>query len=118
MNTNEKIAVVNRYIEAFDKADLKLIKELYANDATVEDPVGSDVLNGIEAICQFYQSALDLGPKLTLTGTPRCVGNAVAFPFVSDVTGMKIEIIDVFEFDAEGKIKAMRAYWGPENFES
>ena len=28
---------------------------------------------------------------------------------------MKIEVIDVFEFDGSGKVVSMKAYWGPEN---
>ncbi len=28
---------------------------------------------------------------------------------------MRIEIISVMTFDAEGKIASMKAYWGPEN---
>ena len=28
---------------------------------------------------------------------------------------MSMEMIEVLEFNEEGKIKLMRAYWGPEN---
>ena len=28
---------------------------------------------------------------------------------------MSIDIISVMSFDGEGKISAMKAYWGPEN---
>ena len=28
---------------------------------------------------------------------------------------MRIDIISTMSFDAEGKIAAMKAYWGPEN---
>ena len=45
----------------------------------------------------------------------RCAGNAAAFAFEVHVAGMKIEVIDVFEFDAEGKVVSMKAYWGQEN---
>lgn len=115
MNADQKIAAVNKYVEAFDQADINLIKELFADDATVEDPVGSDIHNGIEAICEFYRAAFESGAKLALNGTPRCAGNAVAFPFVVNASGMKIEVIDVFEFNNDGKINIMRAYWGSEN---
>ncbi len=58
METNDKIAAVHRYVEAFDKADINIIRELYADNATVEDPVGTDIHTGIEAIVQFYSKAL------------------------------------------------------------
>ena len=28
---------------------------------------------------------------------------------------MKIQVIDVFEFNSAGKVVSMKAYWGPEN---
>jgi steroid delta-isomerase len=115
MESSDKLAAVDRYVEAFETGDINIIRELYAPDATVEDPVGSDLHVGIEAICAFYEGALGSGAKLVLTGTPRCAGNAVAFPFQARLPNMRVDIIDVFEFDSAGKVKTMRAYWGPEN---
>ena len=115
METQDKIAAVHQYVEAFEKADINIIKALYADDATVEDPVGTDVHVGIDAIVAFYEGALKAGAKLELSGTPRCAGNAVAFPFSVKAPGMGVEVIDVFEFNQAGKISAMRAYWGAEN---
>jgi len=115
MEAQDKIAAVHKYVEAFDKADIEIIKALYADDATVEDPVGTDVHVGIDAIVAFYEGALQSGAKLTLSGDPRCAGNPVAFPFSVNAPGMKVEVIDVFEFNDAGKVSSMRAYWGPEN---
>lgn len=115
METADKLAAVNRYIEAFEKSDLAIIRELYADDATVEDPVGTDVHRGIEAICTFYEGAIGAGAKLALSGTPRCAGNAVAFPFQVLLPGMQMDVIDVFEFNEAGQVTTMRAYWGSEN---
>ena len=118
MEVQKKIEAVDMYIEAFEKSDMEIIKELYAEDAIVEDPVGTDVHRGIDAICAFYEGALASGAKLVPTGTPRCAGNAVAFPFQVTMPGMTIDIIDVFEFNEQGKIASMKAYWGPENLTS
>lgn len=115
METQDKLAVVESYVEAFAKSDVNIIRGLFAQNATVEDPVGSDVHKGLDAICAFYEGALGSGAKLTLSGTPRCAGNAVAFPFQVNIPGMQLDVIDVFEFDGDGKIQCMRAYWGPEN---
>ena len=115
MDATDKIKVVHQYVEAFDKADMDIIKAIYATDARVEDPVGTPIHEGIEAVCAFYEGALASGAKLELTGTPRCAGNAVAFPFQVKMPGAVIDIIDVFDFNEEGKISSMRAYWGPEN---
>lgn len=115
MDAKDKLEAVDKYVEAFDKADIAIIKEIFAANATVEDPVGSDIHNGIEEICVFYEGALASGAKLVTTGPPRCAGNAVAFPFQATMPGMSIDIIDVFEFNEAGKVISMKAYWGPEN---
>lgn len=115
MQAADKIAVVEKYMRAFANNDLNLIKEIYAENATVEDPVGSDAHHGIAAIAEFYQQGLGAGAKLELTGPSRCAGNAVAFPFCCHVGSMKIHVIDVFEFNDAGKVVSMKAYWGPEN---
>ena len=112
MDNSDKIAAVHRYVEAFEKADINIIKELYAVDAVVEDPVGTEPHVGIDAICSFYEVGLNAGAKLELTGNPRCAGDTVAFPFKAVMPGLEIEIIDVFTFNSEGKISSMRAYWG------
>ncbi|MBN7798887.1 nuclear transport factor 2 family protein [Parahaliea mediterranea] len=115
MESQDKLAIVDRYVEAFANNDLGIIRELFADDATVEDPVGSDIHRGIEAICAFYEGALGAGPTLALSGVPRCAGNAVAFPFQVRMPGMSLDVIDVFEFNDAGKIASMKAYWGPDN---
>jgi steroid delta-isomerase len=115
MDVKDKLEAVDKYVEAFDKADIAIIKDIFAADAIVEDPVGSDIHNGIDAICAFYDGALASGAKLVTTGPPRCAGNCVAFPFQATMPGMTIDIIDVFEFNEAGKVVSMKAYWGPEN---
>jgi len=115
MDDTEKIAAVEKYVRAFAENDLGLIKEIYAEDATVEDPVGSEAHRGIAAITDFYRQGMAAGARLELTGPPRCAGDAVAFPFCCTASGMRIQVIDVFEFDNAGKVVSMRAYWGSEN---
>ena len=118
MDASTKIAAVHKYVEAFDKQDMDIIREIYSRDARVEDPVGTDAHVGIEAVCAFYENALKSGAKLSLTGDPRCSGNAVAFPFQVLMPGMAIDIIDVFEFNDEGKVNSMKAYWSGDNMKS
>jgi steroid delta-isomerase len=118
MEANDKIAAVHKYVEAFAKADMDIIREIYAVNARVEDPVGTEPHEGIDAICAFYEGALASGAKLALTGEPRCAGNAVAFPFQAQTAGFTLDIIDVFEFDEQGKVNSMKAYWGAENMKS
>lgn len=110
--------IVERYVEAFEKADEAIIREIYAEDAVVEDPVGSDVKNGIEEIVEFYRQGFASGAKLKLTQPVRVAGNSIAFAFDVVLNDMTISPIDVFEMNADGKIQSMKAYWGPENIKS
>ena len=118
MEASAKIAMVHKYVEAFAKKDMNIIREIYADDATVEDPVGTDPHVGIDAVCAFYNGALKSGATLSLTGEPRCAGNAVAFPFQVVMAGMVVDIIDVFEFNAQGKVCSMKAYWSGDNMKT
>ena len=115
MEAADKIKTVEKYVEAFANSDMGIIREIYADNARVEDPVGSPVHEGMEAVCTFYEGALASGAKLVLTGKPSCAGNAVAFPFQVQMPGMTIDVIDIFEIDEDNKINNMKAYWGPES---
>lgn len=113
------VAVVHAYVEAFANEDSDAIAQLYAADATVEDPVGAPLRSGIEAIREFYEMSVGTGAKLTLNGPVRTAGNIAAFAFSVHVTldgsPRRIDVIDTFNFDAHGKIVAMKAFWGPLN---
>ena len=115
MEVSDKVAAVQKYVDAFANSDMNLINEIYSDDAVVEDPVGTEPHLGIEAVRAFYEKAFGMGVTLELTGAPRCSGNAVAFPFQVHAGEMRIEIIDIFEFNEQGKVCNMRAYWGPAN---
>ena len=113
------INAVDSYIRSLNEKDLEGILMLFADNATVEDPVGSKIVNGKEALRQFYSGAVTIDLLLTRTGPIRIAGVEVAFPFQlqMDVEGttMITDIIDVFRFDEEGKIISMRAFWGEIN---
>lgn len=119
MDAKDKITVVNRYVDAFAESSLDIIREIYADDAVVEDPVGTEPHVGIEAVLGFYEGALASGANLELTGPVRCAGSCAAFPFRVVMPGMTVSIIDVFEFEeSSGKVTSMKAYWGPDSMET
>lgn len=113
------IATIHAYVDAFANEDSEAIARLYADDATVEDPVGAPLRTGIAAIRDFYTTSVALRAKLTLDGPVRTAGNIAAFAFSVHVTldgsPCRIDVIDIFSFDANGKIAAMKAFWGPKN---
>lgn len=109
---------VHRYIELVAKGSADDLVELYADDATVEDPVGGEVHIGRQAIHGFYSAVDDVQRECELV-TLRVAGNEAAFQFRLTVTAgehrMVIEPIDVMVFDGGGKIAAMKAYWSPDD---
>ena len=111
MDKQHEIDTVHKYMDAFSKADMALIREIYADDAVVEDPVGSEPYVGIDAIVGFYEGAFATGAKIALVGDVRCAGNSAAFAFKVLMEGVDLSPIDVFEFNESGKVKSMKAYW-------
>lgn len=111
------IAAVEGYITHFNAADHNAIAMLYAEDATVEDPVGTPLKKGREDIRDFYEGAVKGGTQLELIGPIRLAEREAAFPFKATVgaANMVIEIIDTFKFNDAGEVTEMRAFWGPEN---
>lgn len=108
------------YIRLMGAGDWQGVAKLYAADATVEDPVGSEPVRGIEAVTAFYKKNTVNPMQIELEGPVRVAGIETAFPFkvTVDFQGQKmnIHVIDVFKFNAEGKISSMKAYFGEENF--
>jgi len=109
-------AVMKRYAELMCKSDADGIAQLYATDATVEDPVGGQVIQGLEVIRGFYAAAVP-NVRVEITG-PICVaGKECATPLLAELTvdGRKsyIDVIDVMTFDDDGRITSMRAFWNP-----
>jgi steroid delta-isomerase len=105
---------VKRYIELVATGGADELVELYADDATVEDPVGGEVHIGRQAIHGFYAAVDNVERECELV-TLRVCGNEAAFQFRLTVTAgehrMVIEPIDVMVFDDDGKVAAMKAYW-------
>lgn len=107
---------VHAYCERFTD-DREGWLSLFADDATVEDPIGSDIHVGKEAIGAFWDMSNGLADRVTLTPSAyvKVAGNEAAFAMDArmemgdTVNGMGI--IDVMTFDDDAKITSQRAYW-------
>jgi len=119
VSKNPKLAAVERYISALNNRDMAAITDLYADDATIEDPVGSDPIQGQDAIIRFYEVAFSSGISARLEGAVRFAANHAVFPFVVELNPgngeMRIEVIDQFTFNDDNKVIAMKAFWGEQN---
>ncbi len=115
MDTDKKNQFVQAYVEALRQRDLEAIRGFYDEQSVCEDPYGAPAKRGVDDICAFYEQSLAEGISVELTGTTHCCGDAVAVPYVVRVGSMEIDVIAVFNFADDGKVRNMRAYWGPEN---
>ncbi len=117
MPTPQEIrSVVQSYVEKMCASAIDGILALYADDATAEDPVAAEAQSGTEALRKFYTLT---APALhvELNG-PICVaGSKCAFLLLAKLTmgdnTQYLDATDIFEFNDEGKITSMRAYWNP-----
>ncbi len=110
------------YIDAFNRSDAEGVIALYADDASVEDPVGKELLMGKDKIAAFYRMSIATGARLALAAPIRAShGNSAAMAFDVQLTMPQgkalIRVIDVMSFDEAGKFTSMRAYWGPGDME-
>ncbi len=69
------------YVRSLENSDLETLLDLFADDASIEDPVGTDLREGKDVLRAFYSEACQGVAKAELTGNPRLAGNEVAFPF-------------------------------------
>ncbi|NDZ95949.1 steroid delta-isomerase [Streptomyces sp. SID6673] len=109
---------VMQYLSAIGNGTAADVAALYAEDATLEDPAGSEVRTGRAAIEEFYGalSGADCDAELL---TLRVSGRTAAFHFrVTTRTPDQIivvEPIDIMSFDDDAQITSMRAIWGPDD---
>ncbi|WP_460988416.1 nuclear transport factor 2 family protein [Sphingobium sp. TomTYG75] len=112
-------AAVHAYVAAFEAGSADQVAALYAQDATVEDPIGSPIHKGREAIRAFYAESMKTGAKLKLEGPVRVAGDYAVFPFSVNLNydggHKRIDVIDTFRFNDANEVIEMRAFWGPTN---
>ena len=112
-------ATVDAYCAAFSSGDRAGYVGLFADEAWIEDPIGSPRLTGPEAIGGFFDQSSSLAESIELrrTGPVRAAVGEGAFPMQARPniggTTFVVDIIDVMTFDDAGKITTMRAYWDP-----
>jgi len=107
-------AVYDRYPTLMSKGDVDGIVALYADDATIEDPIGSELRRGREAIRAFYEASAGT-VTIRLTGLVRVAGCEAATPMVvlmgPEGEQQALEVISVMKFDDNARITSMRAFW-------
>jgi len=105
---------VNRYLELVAKGSADELTALYREDATIEDPIGSEVRRGHTAIHEFYAAIENLDKQTELVSL-KVVADEAAFlwrlTLEAGDSRSRVEPISVMTFDDGAKIASMRAYW-------
>jgi steroid Delta-isomerase len=119
VDADHMVAAVEAYIGSYNRADLDGVCAVFADDAVVEDPVGTPPRLGQAALREFFAVGIAAGARLILDGPVRCAADHAAFAFHVDIQwdghATRIDVIDVFSFDADGRVARMTAYFGPAN---
>jgi steroid delta-isomerase len=116
MTDAEMVRAVELYAAALSGGDLDALLALFSQDATVEDPYGAPPRRGTADIGELFAGAVAVGLRIEIHGPVRTAADCAAFAFTATMAnGAAIDAIDVFRFDAEGRIRESRAYWGALN---
>ena len=110
-------AAMENYARFLNAGDADSIMNLYGENPSIEDPIGSKPIIGREAARAFYVAA---GPILKghiqVAGRVVVTGLEGAMPMLAELgspSNRVLDVIDVMSFDTNGKIIAMRAYVSP-----
>jgi steroid delta-isomerase len=107
---------VKRYLDLVATGKADDIVPLYAADATIEDPVGTDLRRGQEAIREFYAGFQDAKKETELAELRVGAGEAAFLWHLTLDAGdtrTRISPISAMTFDDDAKITSMRAFWSP-----
>lgn len=110
-------ATIDRYLDAWNWEDRAAWLACFAEDATSEDPVGSDPLQGREAIGGFWDGIHSMfdGAKLTPVLGPIVCGSEVVLAMQATGSAggneVVIDIVDHFRLNDAAEITSLRAFW-------
>jgi steroid delta-isomerase len=110
---------LEQYIKAWGTKDKELLLSLFAEDGTLEDPVGTPAFKGHAGIGGFWDFAQQgegrqVTPRLEEI---RACGSQGILRFTMEVRipdknqALNLSIIEHAEFDDNGRILHLRAFW-------
>lgn len=112
-------ATVDAYIASFAASDRAAYVACFADDAWIEDPVGTPRRQGRDAIGGFWDDARAMASAIELrpTGPRVVIGSEAAFVFQvrPEIGGQTfvLDVVDHLTFDDDGRIATLRAFFDP-----
>lgn len=114
--TEELRKLVQRYADTVSAGDPAAVAALFRPDAVQADPATAPPNVGRDAIRTFFENAGAAGKGMRFEAQAvHTAGSHAAIDFRVTVTldtgSMRIEGIEVFDFDDDGLIRSVTAYW-------
>lgn len=119
---SEMRATLTRYLQCVADQDVDGVLALFADDVSVEDPVGGAEgthVVGREAVGAFFARGFARSHPVPRATGPivTTLADEAAMSFVLALElgdrPCEIDVIDVVRFDASGRIESLRAFWNP-----
>jgi steroid Delta-isomerase len=110
---------IRTYMERFSANDREGWLDLFADDAWIEDPVGTPRRQGRAEIGAFWDESHEVPDAIELVplGILTVVGDEAVFTMQARATlagqVFGIDVIDLMTFDDAGRITTMRAFFDP-----
>jgi steroid delta-isomerase len=110
---------ITAYFAATRAMDREAWVRTFAEDGATHDPADAPPRKGHAALLEFFDGIVGQTEKIGLTEDHVFVcGDTAAVKWTGRGIGknkkpFKFEGIDVFDIDANGKIKTIHAYWDP-----
>ena len=109
-------ATVDAYVDAYARNDKAAFLALWAPDGVLEDPVGTPVHQGTEALSAFWDGARELADQILLSPVAVIVAGdeaAMVFEIHAEIGdgGVVMQAVDVMRVDEDGRLASVRAYW-------
>jgi steroid delta-isomerase len=111
-----KTEAVETFLASYKVKDIETRIALFADDISFEDPVGTPPLVGKAAMHQYFIDTvasgwdIDLVPKKILVNGDEAAAITEASAGVGGNQPVISTIVQIFGFDADGKIKTLRVF--------
>ena len=112
-------AAVSRYFAAARALDGTAMAAVFAPEGILRDPAAPIAVEGLAALGAFYRGLLSAFESLDIREAEVVVsGRFAAARFVGkgkaqDGRTLSFEGLDVFEFDAQGRVLSLQGFWDP-----
>ncbi|ACK70461.1 putative ketosteroid isomerase [Gloeothece citriformis PCC 7424] len=108
---------VDEYFASMEKMNASIWQEIFAQDATIQDPVGKPPFNPHEMAEKFFGFLGNFYEKIELTKDQTYLaGNAAAVQWTMNISSKQgrqatSKGISIIELNQQGKIQQISSYW-------